>query len=78
MSKSNQMNKNSTNPQKRKLKIQYFGSKNVYRLVKFVPQLILRGNWLQDAQFSIGDNVEVIVSKDFIQIVRTGKEVSNV
>lgn len=74
------MSKNTNIHQKRKLKIQPFTKRTspFPRLLKFVPQIILRGNWLENAQFCIGDEVEVFVNKDFIQIQRVRKEAQNV
>lgn len=50
---------------------------------KFQSKISLSGNWLQDAGFAIGDFISVVVTDNYIQIVKEQtnelkKEVGNV
>lgn len=58
---------------KRELKIGYRVRTNVFRELKLVPEIKLAGNWLEQAGFAYGDEVEVVVEQGKLIIRNYGK-----
>lgn len=53
--------------EKKNRRLKVYGQSNGYNY-QDVPTIVLKGKWLEDAGFSIGTKIEVILNNDIITI----------